>query len=120
MKKVKKAVGRGEVEEARRMYAKRPEYTLDHLVKERYPRFPDALADLDDALAMVHLFASLPSEKHIDPKHTTAAQRLCREWQAYVARTRALRKVRALLRGHATGCRMHEPASLAGRGGFFL
>ncbi len=94
MKKVKKAVGRGEVEDARRMYAKRPEYSLDHLVKERYPRFPDALADLDDALAMVHLFASLPSEKHIDPKHTTAAQRLCREWQAYVARTRALRKVR--------------------------
>ncbi len=94
MKKVKKAVGRNEIGEARRMYTHRPEYTLDHLVKERYPRFSDAVADLDDALCMVHLFATLPSEKHIDPKHTAMSQRLCKEWQAYVMKAKALRKVR--------------------------
>lgn len=93
IKKVKKAVGRNEVDDARRMYASRPEYTLDHLVKERYPRFGDALADLDDPICLVHLYASLPSDKYIDPKHTSLARRLSQEWQAYVVKTRALRKV---------------------------
>jgi pescadillo protein len=107
MKKVKKAVGRDNLSEARRLYSHKPEYSLDHLVKERYPRFGDAVADMDDALCMVHLFASLPSGGDIQADHARACERLVREWQGYVVKTRALRKVeawRSSARSLARGC----------------
>jgi pescadillo len=83
-----RALGRRDMDEARRIYStSKPSYTLDHLIKERYPRFDDALGDIDDALSLVHLFASLPAVKAIKPVRTAAAQRLVREWQYYVARS---------------------------------
>ena len=53
MKKVRKASGRNQHEEARRLNDGKAVVRLDHLVKERYPRFIDALRDIDDALCMV-------------------------------------------------------------------
>lgn len=69
-------------------------YRLDHVLKERYPSFPAALGDLDDALSLVHLFAALPACPHVRSDRTAAARRLAREWQYFVARSHCLKKVR--------------------------
>lgn len=69
-----------------------PEYSLHHLVKERYPRFVDALADLDDALTLVYLFATLPSERNLKPKYISSAKRLAAAWGAYCATNNVITK----------------------------
>ena len=61
LKKQKKAVVKKDTTRARLMMKKKPKITFDHLVKERYPTFVDAGRDMDDALCMVNLYASLPS-----------------------------------------------------------
>eukprot|EP00877_Chromochloris_zofingiensis_P002990 jgi/Chrzof1/12692/Cz07g04070.t1 len=100
-RKVRKARAKQNLHLARRLLANKPGYKLDHLVKERYPSFIDALRDLDDPLTLVHLFATLPAERHYDiPSRTVErCKRLVMEWQAYVARTNALRKVFVSVKG---------------------
>ena len=70
-------------------------------MRERYPSFLDAIRDMDDALSMVNLFASLPAAKeHGIPDASTAlARRLALEFQAYVVRTHELRKVFISVKG---------------------
>ena len=54
MKKIRREAGRYQFADARkRNELLKPKISLDHLVKERFPRFIDALRDLDDALCMV-------------------------------------------------------------------
>ncbi|KAK7686901.1 mRNA-binding ribosome synthesis protein nop7 [Cerrena zonata] len=60
-RKLQKALGRGEVGDAERLETNRPKYTLEHIIKERYPTFLDALRDLDDPLNMLFLFANMPA-----------------------------------------------------------
>jgi pescadillo len=65
---------------------------LDHIIKERYPTFVDALRDLDDALSMLFLFANLPSTTYVSPKTIALCERLCLEFQHYLIVTHSLRK----------------------------
>lgn len=65
---------------------------MNHLVKERYPRFVDALGDLDDALTLTFLFAALPSNCGVPPKAIGQAKSHAAAWGAYCATTSAISK----------------------------
>jgi len=92
MKKVRRAAGRNEVDEAARKNSLVPTYTLYHLVKERYPRFSDALSDMDDALTLTYLFAALPSTVGVKANVINKAKTLAAAWGAYCATTSAITK----------------------------
>ncbi|KAF8365021.1 hypothetical protein HHK36_032976 [Tetracentron sinense] len=100
-KKVKKAVAKKNRDLADRLLTRKPTYTLDILIRERYPKFIDALRDLDDSLTMVHLFAALPSieRERIQVKRIHNCRRLSHEWQAYISRTHSLRKTFISVKG---------------------
>jgi pescadillo len=100
MKKIRRSSGRNDIMEARRKDEMKPENNLNHLVKERYPRFIDALRDLDDTLCMIHLFAVLPSIGRVTAQHTTKCQELSRHWQYYVARSHSLTKTFVSVKGY--------------------
>ncbi|KAI0384260.1 Pescadillo N-terminus-domain-containing protein [Hypomontagnella monticulosa] len=99
-KKISRALGRGDVTDASRLErnAARPEktgkprYTLDHVIRERYPTFVDALRDLDDCLSMLFLFANLPSTSTVPAKMIARCERLCLEFQHYLIKSQSLRK----------------------------
>ncbi|EER45177.1 pescadillo development protein [Histoplasma capsulatum H143] len=92
-KKIARALGRGDVGNAARLEKNNaPKLSLDHIIKERYPTFIDALRDLDDALSLLFLFANLPSTTSVPSKTITLCQRLCHEFQHYLIATNSLRK----------------------------
>ncbi|KAI1119122.1 Pescadillo N-terminus-domain-containing protein [Nemania sp. NC0429] len=99
-KKISKALGRGDASDASRLErnASRPEktgkprYTLDHVIRDRYPTFVDALRDLDDCLSMLFLFANLPSTSTVPAKMIARCERLCLEFQHYLIVSQSLRK----------------------------
>ena len=99
LKKIRKAVGRHEKLKARRLEGRKPVYKLDHLIRERYPTFVDALQELDDALCLVVLFATLSPSKFVPAARVEACARIRREFLAYVARTRSLRYVFISIKG---------------------
>ena len=65
----------------------------------RYPTFVDAVRDIDDALCMIFLFASLPSDSKVSPTLVENCARLAAEWQLYVMHTNSLRKVFLSIKG---------------------
>lgn len=77
----------------------KPVYSLDHIVKERYPSFVDALRDLDDALSMLYLFSKMPADNKIKADAVAECQQLISEYQAYVMKSKSLRKVFFSIKG---------------------
>ena len=92
-KKIARSLGKGEVGDAARLEKSgSKKVSLDHIIKERYPTFVDALRDLDDALSLLFLFANLPSTTTVPPKTISLCQRLCLEFQHYLITSHSLRK----------------------------
>eukprot|EP00227_Mantoniella_beaufortii_P019188 CAMPEP_0197575710 /NCGR_PEP_ID=MMETSP1326-20131121/1012_1 /TAXON_ID=1155430 /ORGANISM="Genus nov. species nov., Strain RCC2288" /LENGTH=734 /DNA_ID=CAMNT_0043138523 /DNA_START=104 /DNA_END=2308 /DNA_ORIENTATION=- len=100
-RKIKKAKAKKAYHQIDRLEERKPQYALDHLVKERYPSFVDAIRDLDDPLTLVHLFSLLPADKRhgIPNEVVTRARTLGLEFQSFVTKTHALRKVFISVKG---------------------
>ncbi|CUM68192.1 uncharacterized protein PRCAT00005911001 [Priceomyces carsonii] len=98
-KKLQKALGRGEVSDAHKLESHRPKYTLEHIIKERYPTFLDSLRDLDDPLNMLFLFSIMPATDKVSHRVTKEAEKLCNQWLAYISKERLIRKVFVSIKG---------------------
>lgn len=86
--------------EMKRYLSKHPTLKLDHIVKERYPTFIDALRDLDDCLTLCFLFSTFPSLPHIPRDQSLLCRRLTIEFLHYVIAAKALRKVFISIKGY--------------------
>ncbi|KAF1879439.1 hypothetical protein Lal_00005905 [Lupinus albus] len=100
-RKIKKAEAKKNIERANRLRDQTPKPKIDRIIRQRYPRFVDALGEMDDCLSMVHLFAALPASesKKIDVERVHKCRRLAHEWQAFISRTHKLRKAFVSVKG---------------------
>ncbi|KAJ3084688.1 mRNA-binding ribosome synthesis protein nop7 [Rhizoclosmatium hyalinum] len=98
--KINRAIGKEEWAVAKQLEESKPEYRLDHIIRERYPSFNMAVRDLDDALSMLALFATLPTHSRvIKPSIIRKCARLISEFQHYVMITGRLKKVFVSIKG---------------------
>ncbi|KAI8391429.1 Pescadillo N-terminus-domain-containing protein [Radiomyces spectabilis] len=98
-RRLNKVLHKGEYSIARTLEKNKPLFTLDHIVKERYPSFIDALRDLDDALSMLFLFSKMPADNKIKAQAVKDCQQLIAEFQMYVMKSKSLRKVFFSIKG---------------------
>lgn len=101
-KKVVRARSTRRLDVLKRLALNTPRARLDHLIVERFPRFEDAIRELDDPLCIVALFANLPAEKRvgISPHRIANCQRLLREFCNWVVKTNSLRRVFVSIKGY--------------------
>uniref|UniRef100_A0A8C4YJ80 Pescadillo homolog n=1 Tax=Gopherus evgoodei TaxID=1825980 RepID=A0A8C4YJ80_9SAUR len=92
VRKLRKAYGKSEWNTVERLKDNKPSYKLDHIIKERYPTFIDALRDLDDALSMCFLFATFPRTGKCHVQTIQLCRRLTVEFLNYIIASRSLRK----------------------------
>lgn len=99
VRRLRKAINKGNSDAAGRIRANKPKYKLDHIVKERYPSFIDALRDLDDPLSMLFLFATFPKTTKTHMEFIQLSRRLSVEFLHYVISSHSLRKVFISIKG---------------------
>jgi pescadillo protein len=92
-------VNRGEDGLAEDMLARKPVMEFQHIIKERYPTFVDALKDLDDSLCMIFLYASFTTTKFVSNEWTQLCQRLAYEFMLYCTVTQCFKKVFLSIKG---------------------
>uniref|UniRef100_A0A2L2XW92 Pescadillo homolog n=1 Tax=Parasteatoda tepidariorum TaxID=114398 RepID=A0A2L2XW92_PARTP len=99
VRRLKKAIGKQDQDTSQRLRENQPIFKLDHVVKERYPTFVDALRDLDDVISMCFLFSSFPKSHSIKVELIHLCRRLTVEFLHYIVETKALRKVFVSIKG---------------------
>ncbi|XP_029961481.1 pescadillo [Salarias fasciatus] len=99
VRKLKRAYGKTEWSAVERLRENKPTYKLDHIIKERYPTFIDALRDIDDALCMCFLFSTFARTGKCHVQTIQLCRRLTVEWMNFVVTSRALRKVFISIKG---------------------
>ncbi|XP_058800305.1 pescadillo homolog [Phymastichus coffea] len=99
-RKVGRAKALRDFKEMKRYLKNHPTIKLDHIVKERYPTFIDALKDLDDCLTLCFLFSTFPSMPHIPRDQSILCRRLTVEFMHAVIYAKALRKVFISIKGY--------------------
>ncbi|XP_022237208.1 pescadillo-like isoform X1 [Limulus polyphemus] len=100
IKKLRKAIAKNNPDTAQKLRNNQPLYKLDHIVKERYPTFIDAIRDLDDAISMCFLFATFPKSRIIHAELVHLCKRLTVEFMHYVIESKSLRKVFISIKGY--------------------
>jgi len=95
-----RAYGMKDLQEMRKQLSLHPTLTLDHIIKERYPTFIDALRDMDDALSLCFLFSTFPSLKHVPRDQSGLCRRLTVEFLHACIHAKALRKVFVSIKGY--------------------
>ncbi|NP_989410.1 pescadillo homolog [Xenopus tropicalis] len=99
VRRLRKAYGKREWDAVDRIRDNKPAYKLDHIIKERYPTFIDAVRDLDDALSMCFLFSTFPRTGKCHVQTIQLCRRLSVEFLNYVIASRSLRKVFLSIKG---------------------
>lgn len=77
-----------------------PELRIDHIVKERYPTFIDAIKDVDDCLTLLFLFSTFPSLHLIPREQSFLCRRLTIEFLHYIISSKSIRKVFISIKGY--------------------
>ncbi|XP_003743337.1 pescadillo homolog [Galendromus occidentalis] len=98
-KKLRRAIDKRMKEKEQTVRNNEPTYRLDHIVKERYPTFIDAIRDLDDALSMCFLFATLPKSGLYKSEILQLCRKLSVEFMNYVVESRSLMKCFISIKG---------------------
>lgn len=99
-KRMGRAYALKDFEEMKKQLSLHPTLTLDHIIKERYPTFVDALRDLDDCLTLCFLFSTFPSLKHVPRDQSALCRRLTVEFLHACIQAKALRKVFVSIKGY--------------------
>lgn len=93
-KKIVKAKTKINKYDYKKLKENKPLYSIQHIIKERYPRFVDALNDIDDALSLINLFCILTKHElhNIKTETIDECKRLNREFLLYVALSQSLKR----------------------------
>ena len=100
-RKIKKAKAKSMKFNAKSLKKNVPTYSLSHIIRERYPRFKDALNDLDDSLSLINLFNILPKHElhNITIDMTEVSKRLNKEFLLFLALSQGIKRAFISIKG---------------------